>query len=121
MTQTLDLARDEAAPATARHALQALAGTLDAGVLGDAGLLVTELVANSVRHGGGERVRVLLDAAPSGALRCEVVDDGHGFEPAEPLGPAGEAGGGYGLLLVQSLSSAWGVENHTRVWFELAP
>jgi len=120
MPRTLDIARDDNAPATARHALQELAGTLDAGLLDDAGLLVTELVANSVRHGAGDRVHVSLEPAPGGALRCEVVDEGHGFEPQARSAPPGEAGG-YGLFLVEKLSSSWGVENHTHVWFELAP
>lgn len=120
MTQTLDIARDANAPAAARHALQSLAGTLDAGVLDDAGLLVSELVANSVRHGAGDRVRVHLDPAPDGALRCEVVDAGPGFDPDDRPRRPGVAGG-YGLLLVEKLSSAWGVEDHAHVWFELAP
>lgn len=120
MTQTLEITRDEQAPATARHALQALASTVDAGVLDDAGLLVTELVSNSVRHGAGDRVQIRLDPGPNGTLRCEVVDDGHGFEPGpQPRRP--EEDGGYGLFLVDKLSSSWGVENHTHVWFELAP
>lgn len=121
MTRTLDILRDDHAPAAARHALQELSGALDASVLDDAGLLVTELVSNSVRHGAGDRVRVVLVPAPDGALRCDVVDGGRGFEPQARTARPDEAGG-YGLFLVEKLSSAWGVlAGRTHVWFELAP
>ncbi|MGI8624753.1 MAG: ATP-binding protein [Solirubrobacteraceae bacterium] len=121
MTRTLDIARDDRAPSEARHALRELAPRLDAGVLDDAGLLVSELVANSVRHGTGDHVRVTLDPGPDGALRCEVTDEGHGFLPlSRPVGTRDD--GGWGLFLVETLSSAWGVrEGSTHVWFQLTP
>jgi len=37
-------------------------------------LLLTELVANAVRHGDGECIRVVFDITEEGGLRCEVVD-----------------------------------------------
>jgi hypothetical protein len=53
-------------------------------------------------------------------LRCEVVDEGHGFIPKARDKPATDVGG-WGLHLVETLSRRWGVrEGSTHVWFELA-
>jgi signal transduction histidine kinase len=121
MIRTLDIARDDRAPVTARRALDDLAPHLEPSTLEDARLLVTELVANSVRHGRGDSVRLILDRPAPNHLRCEVIDDGHGFLPlARPVGSRED--GGWGLYLVEKLASTWGVrEGSTHVWFELAP
>ncbi len=121
MIRTLDLPRDDRAPTVARRALDELASELDESTLEDARLLVTELVTNSVRHGQGDQVRVILDRRAPDRLRCEVIDDGHGFLPiARPAGSTQV--GGWGLELVEQLSRDWGVrEGSTHVWFELAP
>ncbi|WP_432864648.1 ATP-binding protein [Microbispora rosea] len=83
-------------------------------------LLVSELVANAVRHGRGAPVLAL--ALRDGVLRCEVED-----EARVPLrardSPPDDAEGGRGLLIVESLSRSWGVHPTSRgkaVWFELA-
>jgi anti-sigma regulatory factor (Ser/Thr protein kinase) len=87
----------------------------------DARLVVSELVANAVRHGGAERSWVELrleDAGP--ALRGSVRHPGAGFVP--PATPSAEmVRGGRGLLLVAALTSAWGVTvgDGTTVWFEI--
>jgi anti-sigma regulatory factor (Ser/Thr protein kinase) len=121
MIRTLDLPRDERAPTVARQALDELAPDLDEQTLEDARLLVTELVTNSVRHGRGEQVRVILDRRAADRLRCEVVDDGDGFVPIARAADSTKAGG-WGLHLVERLSRDWGVrEGSTHVWFELAP
>jgi signal transduction histidine kinase len=121
MIGTLDIARDDRAPLVARRALDDLAPDLDPGTIEDARLLVTELVSNSVRHGQGDTVRVILDRRAPGRLRCEVVDDGSGFLPVARVRQDDEPGG-WGLHLVENLSRDWGVrEGSTHVWFELAP
>src|SRR3954469_9684732 len=121
MIRTLDITRDDRAPTVARNALDGLALELDEQTLEDARLLVTELVTNSVRHGDGETVRVILDRRAPDHLRCEVVDDGSGFLPiARPANS--DQDGGWGLHLVERLARDWGVrEGSTHVWFELAP
>jgi anti-sigma regulatory factor (Ser/Thr protein kinase) len=121
MIRTLDIPRDERAPTAARHVLDELAPELDEATVEDARLLLTELVTNSVLHGRGETIRVILDRRASDRLRCEVVDDGSGFLPiARPAGS--DQVGGWGLHLVEQLSRDWGVrEGSTHVWFELAP
>ena len=83
------------------------------------GLLVTELIANSLRHAGlAEDQRILFAArfVPD-LVRVEVHDPGPGFDPDERMG-----GRGYGLRMVDKLASRWGVEvedDGTRVWFEV--
>jgi len=79
---------------------------LSAGVRDDARLIVSELVANAVRHGQGT-VTLLLSRAGDGSFRGEVVDDGVGFRPRER--PAGMSQGGWGLAIVDCLAETWGI------------
>jgi anti-sigma regulatory factor (Ser/Thr protein kinase) len=116
----LELARDAQAPYAARQALKQTPPVISDDQRADAQLLLSELVTNSVLHGSGENVVVLIDASDDGHLRCEVVDEGSGFVPT---GRAHQQQiGGWGLDLVENLASSWGVrEGSTHVWFELAP
>ena len=87
----------------------------------DVGLLVSELVTNSVRHAGqpvGAPVHISATAVDD-VVRVEVHDHGHG--PVRPGTPR-PRGGGFGLQLVNQLAARWGVshDHGTRVWFELA-
>jgi signal transduction histidine kinase len=117
--RTYDIDRDDRAPVVARHALDDLAPEIDSALLEDARLLVTELVTNGVRHGRGEHVRLILDAPQPDRLRCEVIDDGHGFLPIARQVESSEPGG-WGLYLIEKLAETWGVrEGSTHVWFEL--
>ncbi len=106
------------APAHARRLLNRLDGVDDA-TLDDARLVVSELVANSVRHAGlreGDRIRLEVEEGGDG-VRIGVVDPGPGFDPKltepEPVRPSG-----WGLYLVDRIASEWGVssEGATRVW-----
>jgi anti-sigma regulatory factor (Ser/Thr protein kinase) len=110
------------APAVARAAVEALpAGSIEAPVAHTARLLASELVTNSVRHGGsgdGAAIGFEVVLSPS-TLRVEVSDRGPGFEPV-PRRPAPDAAGGRGLYLVDTLADRWGsAEGGTRVWFEV--
>ena len=117
MLRRFEFPRDQRAPAAARRVVDGLESVLDSGTVSDARLLVSELVTNSVRHGGGDSVVVLIDAEPPSGLRCEVIDDGHGFVPRARQE---DAVGGWGLDLVERIASSWGVrEGSTHVWFEL--
>ncbi|WP_205699427.1 ATP-binding protein [Conexibacter sp. SYSU D00693] len=121
MIRTLDIPRDLQAPARARTELDSLRGTLTEQTFNDTRLLLSELVTNSVRHGAGDEVRIVLDVRGDDHVRCEVVDDGDGFVPTARTKPDTEAGG-WGLALVERLSAEWGVrEGSTHVWFELRP
>jgi anti-sigma regulatory factor (Ser/Thr protein kinase) len=89
-------------------------------------LLVTELVANCVRHAGlctSDSIGLELRLGEDGA-RVEVTDCGRGFEPAGPFTEPPVGTSGRGLYLLDVLSDRWGVDRRggrTRVWFELVP
>jgi anti-sigma regulatory factor (Ser/Thr protein kinase) len=96
----LDLPDRTEAPSAARKALTALNGSLhliSAERLRDAQLLVSELVANAVRHGGqpGVAVSVTVRASPE-TMRVEVTDRGTGFDPVQLAVPSRERSGGWG-------------------------
>jgi serine phosphatase RsbU (regulator of sigma subunit)/anti-sigma regulatory factor (Ser/Thr protein kinase) len=89
----------------------------------DLQLLVSEVVTNSVRHGGarqGEHVDFRI-ALIGDQVRLEVRDPGPGFRDVTPELPATDRGGGYGLYLVDLYASDWGVNGSegTCVWFEV--
>ena len=111
------------APAAARRWVrERLAGRVRPTVLDDALLLVSELVTNSVLHGGpaGGAPITLRLALEAGAVRLEVTDPGeHGAVLRRP--PDETQGGGFGLDLVAKLATSWGVDDRggTRVWFLL--
>jgi anti-sigma regulatory factor (Ser/Thr protein kinase) len=100
-----------------------LAGRVSTLVLGDIALLVTELVANAVRHGGadaGSELHLTLEGGPS-ALRVEVADPGRQPHAVVPRATDEDGGGGIGLQLVEQLATRWGVGAgpQTSVWFEV--
>jgi anti-sigma regulatory factor (Ser/Thr protein kinase) len=83
-------------------------------------LLVTELVTNSVRHGGGDNVQVRV-LVQSSAVWTEVTDHGPGFDPGNTGAPRADSTG-WGLFLVERLADRWGAGHEsgaTKVWFEL--
>jgi anti-sigma regulatory factor (Ser/Thr protein kinase) len=99
-----------------------LAGRLPRRQLADVALLVTELVANGVRHGGagsGRELQVRVLGRPA-TLRVEVADPGP-TGPVTPRRPDLGGGGGLGLQIVERVASRWGVGDgpSTSVWFEM--
>ena len=95
------LPRDPSAAAFARRELRRrFAGGLTEPILDELYLVVSELVTNAEVWG-------------------EVIDAGGGFEYAlREAGPT--APSGRGLLIVDRLSTRWGVhEGTTHVWFEM--
>ena len=84
----------------------------------DVALVVTELVVNAVRHAGTD---VTLHLHPiDGGVRLEVWDGS--TRPLRPRDARGSDEGGRGLLLVDALSTRYGVEAESRgkrVWAEL--
>jgi anti-sigma regulatory factor (Ser/Thr protein kinase) len=108
------------AAARARRALSQLRADIDPPLMETLRLLVTELVANSIRHTRSESV-VLRIVVGRSAVLTEVTDEGPGFDPAEAPRP-GTNDSGWGLFLVERLAHRWGVAHEdqaTRVWFEL--
>jgi anti-sigma regulatory factor (Ser/Thr protein kinase) len=83
-------------------------------------LLVSELVTNSILHGGASGPLEVCMDAQADRLYVEVRDSGSGFAP-RPRAMASAGTGGFGLFLVERLADRWGVarDGSTRVWFEL--
>ena len=93
-------------------------------MLDDALLLISELVTNSVLHGGPP---IVLAVDCDGEALHVRVRDGSTRLPA-PRAADGAAESGRGMSLVDLLSSTWGVapvaDAHgegKEVWFELRP
>ena len=114
-------------PSAASHARRLvrdeLSGRVPAAVLPDVALLVTELVANGVRHGGahvGTELRIVFEVR-SRALLVEVHNPDHTSGTIGPRPPDLDGGGGLGLHIVEHVASRWGVRDGapTVVWFEL--
>ncbi|MCF1599827.1 ATP-binding protein [Streptomyces muensis] len=82
-------------------------------------LLTSELVTNAIVH--TDRDAVLTATVGPGGLRVEVRD----FVARRPrmrVPDADDGTNGRGLVLVESLADAWGVQPHgvgKAVWFEL--
>jgi anti-sigma regulatory factor (Ser/Thr protein kinase) len=108
------------APAEARQALRRFHPDLAPDLLQVAQLLTSELVSNAVKHSKTASIALRATVVPH-YVRVEVADDGPGFAPAESVTPPASGIGGWGLHLVDELSSRWGTveADGARVWFEI--
>ena len=104
---TVRIAGGPDAAVRARRAIANLRGDIDPSVRDTLRLLVTELVANSVRHAHADAVTLHVALGPRTVL-TEVTDSGPGFDPAATGAPRGDHSG-YGLFLVERLADRWGV------------
>lgn len=114
---------DRSAPRRARELLDEFRDVLDDDAVASAALVVSELVANCVRHGGQEgRISVCLRrdgesfsvrvSSPTGVAKPHLVRFGDRLSGK----------GGIGLRIVDRLANHWGVqdeESQTIVWAEL--
>jgi hypothetical protein len=104
---------------SARKTLRIVLGNwADEGIRADAALLLTELVANCVRHARSPmQIRLTVE---HDLLRAEVRDG----SALNPLPREPDEHGGRGVLILDALASRWGVFGHPgagkTVWFELA-
>jgi anti-sigma regulatory factor (Ser/Thr protein kinase) len=115
---SVEIPRNAKAPFLARRALADLDGHVDPEILPDIRLLVSELITNSVKYGGDGPVRLEISATED-RVRAEIIDQGVGFTPVERNDDL-EKVGGWGLHLVEQLTTAWGTyEGSTHVWFEI--
>jgi anti-sigma regulatory factor (Ser/Thr protein kinase) len=116
---TLEVRPDAGELAAIRSALGSLA--IPQPRLHDARLLVSELVANSIRHSSVPNGRIRIRARIAGdALHVEVVDGGRAapHPVAGGIRPGPRATSGWGLFLVDELAQRWGHGNGA-FWFEL--
>jgi anti-sigma regulatory factor (Ser/Thr protein kinase) len=122
LVRTLEIPATTAAPMVARRWLDDISELRRLGqVAFDVRLLVTELVANSVRHAGltdADSITLMLELSGT-RVRAEVRDPGAGF--AFPLRPQIRIDGGRGLQIVAAMSDRWGIERAVpvAVWFEI--
>ncbi len=120
---TILLPGDVTTPAAARRFVRTALESVEADpvVIETAELLTDELVTNAIVHARSKSY--LFIRAAKGVVRVEVTDpDDH--LPSMAV-PDTEALDGRGLVIVNGLASAWGVERATdggkTVWFELSP
>jgi len=107
------------APEAARRAVDEFAAELDEAHRFNLRLLVSELVANAVRHGQLDESSTVRLRARKGPERIhfEISDDGEGFD----WKAGSSSDGGRGLPLVAALADRWGLtfDRGTTAWFEL--
>lgn len=119
---TVPLPRGRRGPGAARRHLRRFAtsaGYRRGQELGDAELMVSELVTNAVAHGRGRPLLRMRDM--DGAMWVAVQDGGDSFispdfnRPSSPNQTPGE----WGLPIVEKLADDWGIieGGPTRVWF----
>jgi anti-sigma regulatory factor (Ser/Thr protein kinase) len=123
--QSTDIAGGALAGPSARRLVATFASEMSGDALDDALLVTSELVNNSVEHGGTSPDGVVrLDIQLSGdVLTVQVSDSGPGFVRPESLAFDDdlEATSGRGLRILDALTDRWGVTTTggTRVWFEM--
>ena len=103
----LELAPSTAAPALGRRAIGRFPVSADARERAE--LIVSELLTNAFTHAGlqeGDHVQLKL-ALDGSELLIEVRDRGCGFDPEAPRSRTRV--GGFGLVLVDELSTRWNV------------
>jgi anti-sigma regulatory factor (Ser/Thr protein kinase) len=108
-------------PAEARAVVEAIGSDLPEPVLIDVKLLMTELVANALKHASRGIQAVIIRITRNHFVRVEVLDPGPMFNP-DPRPPGTGTGSGRGLFLVDAVANAWGVEPEEagkKVWFEM--
>jgi anti-sigma regulatory factor (Ser/Thr protein kinase) len=122
---TIELHGGPAAVSEARHAIDELAVQEELPRVDDLRLLVSELVTNSVLHGGAgpdDSLQIQIER-PGERVRVMVCDNGGGWaeQVRSPSLDSDQTPGGWGLMLVGALADSWGVEagERTCVWFEI--
>jgi anti-sigma regulatory factor (Ser/Thr protein kinase) len=125
-TLELSVAATDAAPARARAEIGAwlTRARADELLIEVAQLLASELVTNSVRHAetAADAQMRLTASLETTMLRIELFDTGVDGSVSRRQPKFDDGSGGFGLDLVDILSSAWGVErgpHGTTVWLEL--
>jgi len=122
-TVSFSLPGGTGAASIARRSVTSIEAGLPLGVRHRVALMLSELVANAVQHGGagpGEVVEVRVRSSPR-QVRVEVIDPGR--RRAEPPRRIQHPDGGYGLVLIEHMASNWGrqatTDGGSLAWFEL--
>jgi histidine kinase-like protein len=110
---------DTTSPREVRHLVRGFLADREGLPVDDAVLVADELVCNAQRHGRSPRVCRLAFTGQGQRVRIEVDDT----SPDLVRQRTPDRYGGRGLVLVDQLASAWGVQrypDHKTVWAELA-
>jgi anti-sigma regulatory factor (Ser/Thr protein kinase) len=111
------------APARARREVGAMLAGYDEAMALDVMLLLSELVTNSVLHGGaGDSAQIAVNVEASGsAVHVEVLSPRRRFDRPSQREKDLATEGGRGLQIVDAIARSWGIEqgHQTRAWFEL--
>ncbi len=116
----IELESTDEAPHEARQTIRArFAERLPATTLYDLLTVISELVANGVRHGRGDTVKVRVSVNGDGSVVGEVENEGRGTVAQRPVDIS--RGTGLGLRIVAALVERWRViaNTTTLVRFEL--
>ncbi|MGW4302064.1 DUF6415 family natural product biosynthesis protein [Streptomyces sp. NPDC004646] len=117
----LPLPRTPESAATARRLVRTALVTWGLDVLADDSvLIVSELVANAVRHARRDSIRVTMERVAPRTVRVAVADFSRGRP--EPYMPKDDEEDGRGLFLVMAVATNWGAEERPWgkvVWAEL--
>ncbi|MEU9398940.1 ATP-binding protein [Streptomyces sp. NPDC048242] len=115
------LPREPESAATARRLVRAACAAWGLhGAAENGALVVSELVANAVRHARRDSIRVVVERVAPGTVRVAVADFSRALP--EPCTPKDDEEGGRGLTLVAALASNWGADERRWgkvVWAEL--
>lgn len=115
------LLRDEQAVADARHMVRnVLTRWRLEWLADDSALVMTELVANAVRHACGHVVRVTITLVHGSGVRVSVTDESMELPVVQPVDVLAESG--RGLHLVEATAARWGAVPFTwgkQVWAEV--
>lgn len=108
--------------ATARSIVLGMGSGLPQWLRDDAALLVSELMSNTVRHGG--ETALLTVTLRDGLLTVAVHDDGAGLPEMHDEVPDLSTTSGRGLQIVDRVADSWGVDLDAggpgkTVWFRL--
>jgi serine/threonine-protein kinase RsbW len=119
-TTSITFPREPDAVPAARAALARFEGKLPDSTLYDASLCLSELVTNAIQHPApesGDELELELRLSDE-ALEVRVIDPGGDFEPGAPT--EGDERG-WGLFIVDQLSTRWGTQpgERTVIWFEM--
>src|SRR3954464_2542286 len=118
----LRLESNDDAPQAARAALAPHRRQVEDDVFERAELLASEIVTNAAKFGGGGDIRLEIWRT-GGTVALIASDDGPGFVPSARDGNIAEMDGGFGLPLIDTLSTAWGNGSgaDSWVWVEVSP
>lgn len=97
---------------------------IDADVVENAELLASEVVTNALQHGAGDIILTMRVEPPGIAVR--VTDTGERLPVVPSRTAASDQSSGRGLLIVDAVSSEWGVSllgpaSGKTVWFDVRP